>query len=113
MWEVVATQAFEQWLGQQSAPTQDAVRFTVRLLMQLGPRLSRPHADTLAGSKYSNMKELRVSANRAAIRIAFVFDPHRRAVLLIAGDKRGVNQKRFYRQLIAQADALYSEYLKR
>ena len=37
-------------------------------------------------------------------RVAFAFDPRRRAVLLVAGDKSGVAQRRFYRQLIARAD---------
>ena len=58
------------------------------------------------------MKELRVKTAAEAIRIAFAFDPDRNAILLVAGDKRGVSEKRFYRQLIARADAIYTEYLK-
>ena len=113
MWEVVATEAFDAWLGQQKPATQDAVRYVVRLLMQLGPQLPRPYADTLKGSRYPNMKELRVRAGRSLIRIAFAFDPTRRAILLTAGDKRGQNEKRFYARLIAHADALFEEYLRR
>ena len=73
--------------------------------------MSRPHADTLNGSRYANMKELRVRTASAQIRIAFAFDPTRQAVLLVGGDKRGVNEKRFYRQLIEKADRLYKAHL--
>ncbi len=88
------------------------VNASIQLLQQFGPMLSRPHADTLKGSRFHNMKELRVGTRRMAIRIAFAFDPDRKAILLVAGNKRGVNEARFYRQLIAQADALFEEYLK-
>jgi hypothetical protein len=59
------------------------------------------------------MKELRVNTGRLAVRIAFAFDPERKAILLVAGDKRGVSEKRFYRQLIARADALFARYLRK
>jgi hypothetical protein len=59
------------------------------------------------------MKELRVRTASAEIRIAFAFDPVRQAVLLVAGGKRGINQKRFYRQLIAKADALFAAHLRK
>ena len=36
-------------------------------------------------------------------RIAFAFDPKRKAILLVAGDKSGVGEKRFYRELIHKA----------
>lgn len=51
--------------------------------------------DTLKGSSFSNMKELRFNADDGVWRVAFAFDPSRQAVLLVAGDKSGVNQKRF------------------
>jgi hypothetical protein len=37
-------------------------------------------------------------------RVAFAFDPNRKAILLVAGDKSGASQKRFYLQLIETAD---------
>jgi hypothetical protein len=83
----------------------------VNLLRLLGPQLSRPHADTLNGSKHANMKELRADSKDHVLRIAFAFDPTRSAVLLVGGDKAGVSQKRFYKQLIAKADKLYDEHL--
>jgi hypothetical protein len=82
-----------------------------RLLQQFGPRLGRPRVDTLDGSRHANMKELRFSAADAEWRIAFAFDPKRKAILLVAGDKSGVGQKRFYRELIRKADDRFDTHL--
>ncbi|HKT16325.1 MAG TPA: type II toxin-antitoxin system RelE/ParE family toxin [Allosphingosinicella sp.] len=90
---------------------QDALFATVALLMTYGPALGRPHADTLVGSKHANMKELRFQAENRAWRVAFAFDPVRRAILLVAGNKAGVVQKRFYKRLIAKADSRFAEHL--
>jgi hypothetical protein len=59
------------------------------------------------------MKELRADAKDQVLRIAFAFDPDRSAILLLGGNKSGISQKRFYKQLIARADALYDEHLKK
>ena len=82
------------------------------LLEVYGPGLGRPHADTLAGSKHANMKELRFKAVDGVWRVAFAFDPERQAILLVAGDKTGVAQKRFYKRLIAKADSRFTGHLK-
>src|SRR5208282_4769186 len=74
------------------------------LLEQFGPQLGRPRVDTLKGSRYANMKELRFSAADGEWRAVFAFDPGRGAILLAAGDKSGVSEKRFYRELIRKAD---------
>ncbi|MEE1923156.1 type II toxin-antitoxin system RelE/ParE family toxin [Pseudomonas sp. 148P] len=81
------------------------------LLEQMGPMLGRPHVDTLKGSVYSNMKELRFSAAEGSWRVAFAFDPSRSAVMLVAGDKMGVDQNRFYRSLIKRADERFVRHL--
>ena len=81
------------------------------LLEQFGPQLGRPRVDTLRGSRHANMKELRFDAADGVWRVAFAFDPKRNAVLLIAGDKSGGGEKRFYRQLIAKADERFDEHL--
>ena len=83
-----------------------------KLLQELGPSLGRPHVDTLNGSRYVNMKELRFHAEQGVWRVAFAFDPKRQAILLVAGDKSGANQKRFYRRLIEIADARFAAHLK-
>lgn len=81
------------------------------LLREFGPQLGRPTVDTLKGSKHSNMKELRFDWDRGVWRVAFAFDPKRLAILLAGGDKGGVDQKRFYKRLIATADHRFDEYL--
>lgn len=111
MWNVVATVEFDRWLSDQDTVCRQQFIRVVTLLRLSGPSLGRPYADTLKGSRFVNMKELRINAKRLAIRIAFVFDPQRNAVLLVAGDKRGVSEQRFYRSLIDKADRLYTEYL--
>jgi hypothetical protein len=45
-----------------------------RLLETFGPHLGRPWVDTLNGSRYTNMKELRFRAAHGVWRFAFVFD---------------------------------------
>lgn len=45
-------------------------------------------------------------------RVAFAFDPKRRAILLVAGDKSGGSQDEFYRQLIRTADKRFGEHLE-
>jgi hypothetical protein len=81
------------------------------LLELTGPMLGRPHADTLSGSKHANMKELRFTADDGVWRVAFAFDPERRAIVLVACDKAGVAQKRFYKALIAKADRRFTDHL--
>lgn len=76
-----------------------------------GPQLGRPRADTLRGSRHANMKELRFSAAGGEWRLAFAFDPKRKAILLVAGDKSGGSEKRFYRELIRKADERFDAHL--
>ena len=83
------------------------------LLEQFGPQLGRPRVDTLKGSRHANMKELRFSAADGEWRAAFAFDPRRRAILLVAADKSGVGEKRFYRELIRKADRRFDAHLAR
>jgi hypothetical protein len=57
------------------------------------------------------MKELRFEAGNGIWRVAFAFDPNRKAILLACGDKSGGSEKRFYRQLIEKADARFDTHL--
>ncbi len=81
------------------------------LLQRFGPQLRRPHCDTLKGSKHPNMKELRFTLSDGEWRIAFAFDPARRAILLVGGSKSGTNERRFYKDLIRVADARFTAHL--
>lgn len=48
-----------------------------------------------------------------AAEVAFAFDPRRRAILLVAGDKSGHSAKKFYKRLIATADKRFDAHLAR
>jgi len=59
------------------------------------------------------MKELRFKTLEGVWRVAFAFDPHRRAILLVCGNKSGGSEKRFYRELIRNADKRFDDHLAR
>ena len=75
--------------------------------------LSQEGADTVDDSDFPNMKELRVQHQGNPIRAFFAFDPARRGIVLCAGDKTGVKEKRFYKEMIKLADAEFRKHLKR
>jgi hypothetical protein len=112
-WEVEFDDAFEMEFAAFAENVQDALLAAAKLLADYGPHLGRPHADTLKGSKHANMKELRFEASDGEWRAAFAFDPRRKAIVLVAGDKSGGVQKRFYKQLITTADQRFSAHLER
>ena len=111
-WKVEFHPAFEAEVLTFERDVRIALIAAARLLADYGPQLGRPHADTLKGSRHANMKELRFEAADGEWRAAFAFDPERRAIMLVAGDKSGGSQKRFYRQLIAKADFRFSEHVE-
>lgn len=110
-WTVILHTEFEPEFDELSEEVQDKIAALSELLEMFGPQLARPYVDTLNNSKYANMKELRFSVADGVWRIAFAFAPQRQAVLLVAGDKSGSAQKRFYGQLIQKADQRFSRYL--
>lgn len=110
-WEVIFDATFEQEFDELSELVQDELLAHAKLLEEFGPMLGRPHVDTLKGSRHPNMKELRFNEDNGVWRVAFAFDPKRQAVLLACGDKKGVNERKFYKQLIQKADARFDEYL--
>jgi hypothetical protein len=109
MWQVEYTDEFGDWWETLSPTEQVSLDASVRLLEQLGPQLARPHADTVKGSRHTNMKELRTQSQGQPLRTFFAFDPRRSAILLIGGDKTGDN--RFYERMIPLADRLYDQHL--
>ena len=109
MWEVEFTDEFKLWWQTLTESQQDSLITSVELLKYFGPNLPRPHSDTIKGSKFSNMKELRSQCKGNPLRTLYAFDPRRCAILLIGGDKTG--DKRFYDKMIPLADKLYQEHL--
>jgi len=113
LWEVIFHDEFVEDFGSWAEVVQDAVLSSLGKLRTFGPSLGRPSVDTLNGSNYPNMKELRVDADGGVWRIAFAFDPKRRAILLTGGSKTGISEGRFYSTLIRAADARYGRHLKK
>ena len=110
-WEVRLADEFDPEFEELSEAVQDEIYKHALLLEHFGPTLGRPAVDTLKGSRHKNMKELRFDAGNGVWRVAFAFDPERRAILLCAGDKAGVSERRFYSALIAKADDRFDRHL--
>jgi len=112
-WVVAIGDEFEPEFYALPEEVQEEILALALLLQQFGPQLGRPRADTLDGSRHANMKELRFAAADGEWRAAFAFDPKRKAILLVAGDKSGGSQNRFYRDLIKKADERFDAHLRR
>jgi hypothetical protein len=112
MWAIDATEEYLAWFEQQEEQAKEKLLMAVRLLEEFGPTLGRPHADTLKGSDYKNLKELRAKTPKSVLRVAYIFDEKRKALILIGGDKKGKKEAAFYKRLIADAEELIKRYLK-
>jgi hypothetical protein len=108
-YEVEFTDEFEDWWNSLTAVEQDSIDFSVGLLEEYGPQLKRPHADTIHGSKYVNMRELRCQHEGRPSRVLYALDPRRTAMLLIGGDKTG--RPDWYREFVPRADRIYEQHL--
>ncbi len=107
--EVIVTDEFLAWYQDPDLDEQihDAARAIIVLLEQEGVTLKFPYQSALNGSKYG-CRELRKSAGRREIRIAYNFDTNRDAVVLLAGDKAG--DDRFYEWFVPKADEIWRRY---
>ena len=112
-WVVEIGDEFEPEFDALHEEVQTEILALSRLLQRFGPQLGRPRVDTLNGSRHANMKELRFSAADGEWRVAFAFDTERKAILLVAGDKSGGGERRFYRGLIRKADERFDAHLAR
>ena len=112
-WEIAFDQESFDEFNAWSEIVQDAVLSSLGKLRVFGPSLGRPSVDTLKGSDYPNMKELRVDAEGGVWRITFAFDPKRRAILLTGGNMTGISRDMFYSTLIRIADRRYRHHLTR
>jgi hypothetical protein len=109
-WIVEFTDEFEGWWSSLSEAVQDAIDRVVGVLEQRGAALPFPLSSDVQGSKYGNMRELRVQVAGDPYRIFYAFDPRRVAILLIGGCKTGEGQ--FYERMIPIADRIYDEHLE-
>jgi hypothetical protein len=110
-WDVRFDPAFAAEAKKFARAVQLEIAALAGLLQRFGLQLGRPHCDTLKGSKHTNMKELRFTVSDGEWRIAFAFDPERRAILLVGGSKSGMNERQFYKDLIRVADARFTAHL--
>lgn len=101
----------QPWLKQLDMDSHDQVIAAMDALSIGGPMLGRPLVDTVHGSSFANMKELRPgSAGESELRVLFAFDPWRRAIMLVGGDKRG-EWNSWYRMNIPRADQLFRDHV--
>ena len=110
MWLIKTTDTFDRWFISLGDTDRASVLAGMMVLRVKGPMLPRPWADTLKGSRYRNMKELRVQSQGDPIRAFFAFDPYRSAILLCAGKKTG-NDKHFYDEMLPIAEREYKHHL--
>jgi hypothetical protein len=108
-WEVEFTPEAERRFDRLSAKDADRIGAAIEELRQHGPNLGRPRADSIRGSRHHNMKELRSAGGH--LRAMVAFDPRRRAVILLGGDKTN-DWKGWYGRNIGLADKLYDRHLR-
>ncbi len=114
-WDVLLVSEVEDWfmsLVRDDGATANLVEDALELLAVEGPMLGRPLVDSITGSRIRNMKELRPgSTGRTEVRILFVFDPQRRAVLLVAGDK-STDWRGWCRSSVPLAERRYAAHIE-
>ena len=109
-WEIKATAQVRSWRDSLGEEERLSFIAALELLREGGPAQGRPIVERIHGSRYQNMKELRPRGAGRNLRILFMFDPRRRAILLYGGSKaRQWND--WYRGAIPEAERLYERYL--
>ena len=111
MWNVDSSDEYDAWFKSLDEESKEAVLQRVLLLKEYGPNLPRPYADVLHGSrKLKNLKELRNQTQKHLLRVSYYFDTERNAFLLTGGDKKGKNQDKFYKDLIAESEVIVEKH---
>lgn len=104
------TDEFGQWWESLNEEEQVDVAAIVGLLEAKGPALSYPYSSEIKGSKYGQMRELRIQHKGRSYRVLYAFDPRRTAILLVGGQKAG--DDKWYDKMIPMADKLFTDHLK-
>ena len=111
MWQI-EMEPIKDWLDGLDKQTAYQVYAALDLLRERGPNLKRPLVGKIEGSIIGSMKELRPgSVGRSEVRILFVFDPERKAVMLVGGDKQNKWNK-WYKTAIREAERRYIRWLE-
>lgn len=111
VWEVEFTDQFGEWWEDLNEDQQVRIAAVVEVLQERGPELKRPLVGAVKGSRIENLKELVIPGRGDDLRVLFVFDPRRAAIMLLGGDKTGL-WKAWYPQAIADAERLYEDHLE-
>jgi hypothetical protein len=107
--EIVGATEFEEWFMKLSDSDTDAVARVVDMLAEMGIALPFPYSSAIKGSNLA-LRELRVQSLGHPLRVFYIFDFKRQAVLLLGGDKTG--DDRFYERFIPEAERIYARYLR-
>jgi len=108
MWEIEGTDEFWAWYNALDEPEFSAVNAVVDKLAEVGPGIRWPLTGHIASSRHKNMRELIVPYGN--LRVLFVFDPRRTAILLMGGDKTD-RWEEWYDENVPRADNLYDKYI--
>ncbi|MDI2131794.1 type II toxin-antitoxin system RelE/ParE family toxin [Yinghuangia seranimata] len=113
-WRIIVLEPALSWLRElrkTDRSTAQQVGAALTVLSEEGPALGRPLVDTVRGSSLSHLKELRPgSSGSSEVRLLFIFDPDRNAVVLVAGDKSG-QWSGWYAEAIPLAELVYEAHL--
>jgi hypothetical protein len=108
---IEGTDEFDQWFNEELTDRErEEVIAIVDLLQSIGIALGYPYSSSINSSKHGAMRELRTRSGNEVIRILYIFDPRRVAVLLIGGSKTG--DDRWYESYVPRADKLYDDHLR-
>ncbi|MDT0493540.1 type II toxin-antitoxin system RelE/ParE family toxin [Streptomyces sp. NPDC012600] len=111
--KIIVVEPARSWLHDLRRHDRDTllqVAAAISILQTEGPALGRPLVDRITGSTLANLKELRPgSSGSSEVRILFVFDSERNAVILVGGDKSGT-WSGWYRTAIKAAEDAYEAY---
>jgi hypothetical protein len=111
-WAVLLSQQVVDWLDTLDDATNNLVQAALDVLSEEGPELGRPLVGHISGPAIHNLRELRPgSIGRTKVRLLFVSDPVRRAVLLITGNKAEQWHK-WYEKVVRQAETRYAAHLR-
>ncbi|MFD1537539.1 type II toxin-antitoxin system RelE/ParE family toxin [Nonomuraea guangzhouensis] len=102
-WTINVHKDVRDWLHAMRRSDHDtlmSISAAIDVLQLRGPGLGRPLVDTVRGSELPHLKELRPG-----------FDPARRAVLLVGGDK-SADWRGWYARAIPLAEDRYWEHVK-
>ena len=110
-WEVEFSDKFGEWWDALDEDEQVDVSAAVELLEREGPFLAFPFSSKIQGSRYGEIRELRIQHAGDPYRVLYAFDPRRIAFLLLGGNKGG-EEKSWYRKNVPVAEKIYKAHLE-